>query len=40
MGITSRILNEKSRFIPTSGYALVGLDDFEDFGEKLYLIGH
>lgn len=40
MTIVERILTEKASFIPRSGFNLVGLDDFGDFGEKLYLIAH
>lgn len=31
---------QKLRFTPKTGYNLVGLDDFEPFGEELYLVGH
>lgn len=31
---------DKERFIPTSGFNVVGVDDFEDSGEQLYLIAH
>ena len=31
---------DKKKFIPTSGYNVVGVDDFELPGEQLYLVGH
>lgn len=31
---------EKKRWIPKTGYNVVGVDDFELPGEKLYLISH
>jgi hypothetical protein len=31
---------DKAKFIPKSGYSVVGIDDFEMPGEQLYLIGH
>jgi hypothetical protein len=31
---------EKKRFIPKSGFNVVGVDDFEPIGEALYLVGH
>ena len=31
---------DKERFLPKQGYNVVGVDDFEDPGEQLYLIGH
>jgi hypothetical protein len=33
-------LAEKRRMTPTTGFNVVGVDDFELPGEKLYLIGH
>lgn len=36
----SKMLAAKESLIPTEGYNLVGLDDFEDPGEELYLIGN
>jgi hypothetical protein len=36
----NEILTEMDQFTPEQGWNLVGLDDFEPFGEKLYLIGH
>lgn len=40
MGLLDTILAEKARFVPDSGWNLVGLDEFQPAGEKLYLIGH
>lgn len=34
------ILAEKEKFTPASGANLVGVDDYEDPGECLYLVGH
>ena len=31
---------DKARFIPATGFNVIGVDDFEDPGEQLYLIGH
>lgn len=31
---------DKAKFIPKTGFNVVGVDDFELPGEKLYLIGH
>jgi hypothetical protein len=38
--LVTGILAEKARFIPESGFNLVGFDWFELPGEKLYLIDH
>lgn len=37
---TAKMLAEKAEFVPDKGFNLVGLDDFQPTGEKLYLIGH
>ena len=34
------MLEDKKQFIPKAGFNVVGVDDFEDPGEQLYLIGH
>ena len=31
---------DKKKFIPKSGFNVVGVDDFEMPGEQLYLVGH
>lgn len=31
---------DKKKWIPTDGFNVVGVDDFEDPGEQLYLVGH
>jgi len=36
----SKIFAAKKRMIPKTGANLVGLDDYEEPGEELYLIGH
>lgn len=33
-----RILDDKDRFTPRSGFNVVGRDDFEEPGEMLYLV--
>jgi hypothetical protein len=35
-----KMMEEKRKLVPKSGYNLVGVDDFEMPGERLYLIGH
>jgi hypothetical protein len=35
-----RILKEVDQFTPTSGFNVVGVDDFELPGECLFLVGH
>ncbi len=34
------ILDEMNEFTPETGFNLVGIDCYEQPGEKLYLIGH
>jgi hypothetical protein len=34
------IHDEKARFIPESGFNVVGEDDYEKPGERLYLVAH
>lgn len=31
---------DKAKFIPKTGFNVVGVDDFELPGERLYIIGH
>ena len=40
MGLFEKMERHKREFIPTTGFNLVGLDDFELPGEELYLIAH
>lgn len=40
MGLMDKMAADKAKHVPESGYNLVGLDDFEDPGEQLYLIGN
>ena len=35
-----KMLADKARFIPKSGFNLVGLDDFEEPGAQLILLAH
>jgi hypothetical protein len=35
-----KIFDEIDRFVPRTGANLVALDEYEPFGEKLYLLGH
>lgn len=34
------MLEHKNKFVPKEGFNLVGVDDFEEPGEELYLVGH
>ena len=34
------MLKDREKFIPKTGFNVVGVDEFEDPGEQLYLIGH
>ena len=36
----SKMLQDKKRMLPKAGFNLVGVDDYEDPGEQLYLIGN
>lgn len=40
MGMMEKMMADKARFVPDEGFNLVGLDDFDDPGEQLYLIGN
>ena len=33
-------MTDREEHTPKEGFALVGIDDFEDFGEQLYTIEH
>lgn len=35
-----KMLDDMDRHTPKTGYNLVGIDDFEPFGEQLYFIRH
>ena len=40
MSTLKAMLAQKAEMTPKAGFNLVGLDDFEDPGEQLFLIGH
>ena len=40
MGMIEKMLDARRNLTPTEGFNLVGIDDFEPFGEELYLVGH
>ncbi|HTP25708.1 MAG TPA: hypothetical protein VMK12_08620 [Anaeromyxobacteraceae bacterium] len=39
-GFLQLIAEEIDRYTPKEGFNLCGLDDFEDFGERVHLIAH
>jgi hypothetical protein len=38
--VIKEMASDKKKFIPKSGYNVVGVDGFDVPGEQLYLVGH